>query len=82
MSHYHNFALLQNGKDGYEKWRVENSWGDDRGNKGNALKKNTLAAPLAVCDQRSDPAVGVHVSFTPHNAETLSQTQFPVCPLN
>ncbi|XP_068173275.1 bleomycin hydrolase isoform X1 [Antennarius striatus] len=22
------------GKDGYEKWRVENSWGDDRGNKG------------------------------------------------
>ncbi|KAG7281436.1 hypothetical protein CRUP_029885 [Coryphaenoides rupestris] len=22
------------GKEGYEKWRVENSWGDDRGNKG------------------------------------------------
>lgn len=25
----------QNGKEEcYEKWRVENSWGDDRGNKG------------------------------------------------
>lgn len=30
------FAPLQNGKEGYEKWRVENSWGDDRGNKGKA----------------------------------------------
>uniref|UniRef100_A0A1A7XEQ4 Bleomycin hydrolase n=1 Tax=Iconisemion striatum TaxID=60296 RepID=A0A1A7XEQ4_9TELE len=24
----------KDGKEGYEKWRVENSWGDDRGNKG------------------------------------------------
>lgn len=30
------FAVSQDGKEGYEKWRVENSWGDDRGNKGNA----------------------------------------------
>lgn len=27
--------ISQDGKEGYEKWRVENSWGDDRGNKGN-----------------------------------------------
>lgn len=39
LSHYLPFTLLQNGKEGYEKWRVENSWGDDRGNKGKALKK-------------------------------------------
>lgn len=26
--------LSQDEKGGYEKWRVENSWGDDRGNKG------------------------------------------------
>ncbi|CAF88549.1 unnamed protein product, partial [Tetraodon nigroviridis] len=26
----------KNGKEGFEKWRVENSWGDDRGNKGKA----------------------------------------------
>lgn len=32
------FALLQDGKEGFEKWRVENSWGDDRGNKGRAVK--------------------------------------------
>lgn len=31
------FALPQNGKEGYEKWRVENSWGDDRGNKGEKM---------------------------------------------
>uniref|UniRef100_A0A8C6M383 Bleomycin hydrolase n=1 Tax=Nothobranchius furzeri TaxID=105023 RepID=A0A8C6M383_NOTFU len=24
----------KDGKEGYEKWKVENSWGDDRGNKG------------------------------------------------
>lgn len=28
-------SVSQDGKEGYEKWRVENSWGDDRGNKGN-----------------------------------------------
>lgn len=27
--------IFQGGKEGFEKWRVENSWGDDRGNKGN-----------------------------------------------
>lgn len=27
--------ISKDGKEGYEKWRVENSWGDDRGNKGN-----------------------------------------------
>lgn len=27
-------VLPQVEKGGYEKWRVENSWGDDRGNKG------------------------------------------------
>ncbi len=34
----------QNGKEGcYEKWRVENSWGDDRGNKGEGV---TICMPL------------------------------------
>lgn len=32
---FFSLSLSQDEKGGYEKWRVENSWGDDRGNKGN-----------------------------------------------
>lgn len=32
----HGLVLAQDGQeDAFEKWRVENSWGEDRGNKGN-----------------------------------------------
>lgn len=32
----HGLLLAQDGQeDAFEKWRVENSWGEDRGNKGN-----------------------------------------------
>lgn len=34
-----SLVLPQVEKGGYEKWRVENSWGDDRGNKGNNNKR-------------------------------------------
>lgn len=40
-----SLSLSQDGKEGFEKWRVENSWGDDRGNKGkprDALSRFTL----------------------------------------
>lgn len=54
LSHNPVFALLQDGKEGYEKWRVENSWGDDRGNKGGAVQIPSLH--LLGC--RMEPALG------------------------
>lgn len=40
-------SLSQDEKGGYEKWRVENSWGDDRGNKGN---KQSITLSLVVTE--------------------------------
>lgn len=42
----HNY-VPQDGKEGcYEKWRVENSWGDDRGNKGERSQAVRLSHTL------------------------------------
>lgn len=80
------FFLLQNGKDGYEKWRVENSWGDDRGNKGTALKIPSLclcnASPLTVgpagCRQHSEPLLKRSACFCCLQRPIIS-LQFPAC---
>lgn len=40
----HLLALSQDGQeDCFEKWRVENSWGEDRGNKGKVIYNHRLS---------------------------------------
>lgn len=63
----HGFVLSQDGQeDAFEKWRVENSWGEDRGNKGKVIfRHGNREINLEFGNQEVEGGKGVcSVSFT------------------